>query len=77
MLKLILKKTFKEDNSIKIVFAPFWNGVFCERKEFAPKVSKCFHFRVDFFPERDWTSTLAQFRECHLCDWEVVGLIPS
>ena len=32
-------------------FAQFSKGVYCKRKEFAPKGSKFFPFRVDFFPE--------------------------
>ena len=40
----------------------FWNGVYCKREEFAPKGSKLFSFRVDFFfrtyAEQFWQSCL-------------------
>ena len=41
--------TFKGDNSVKVVFAPFWKGTYSKRKEFAPIGSKFFPFRVDPF----------------------------
>ena len=36
-------------NSAKIILPPFWKGVYSKRKEFAPKGSKFFPFRVDPF----------------------------
>ena len=41
--------TIKWDNSDKIVFAPFWKGVYSKRKNLLPTESKFFPFRVDHF----------------------------
>ena len=43
--------TFSGYNSFKIVLPPVWKGVYSERKEFAPKRSKFFPFRVDPFSD--------------------------
>ena len=37
--------TFRED--ISKLFCVFWKGVYSKRKEFAPKGSKFFPFRID------------------------------
>ena len=44
-------KTSGETNSINIVFVPFWKGVHSIKKEFAPRGSKFFPYRVDPFPK--------------------------
>ena len=41
-------------NSIKVVFAPFWKGVYSWEKEFSTE-SKFFLFRADPFSEGDWS----------------------
>ena len=42
---------FKGDNSGNLFYPPSEKGVYSERKEFAPKRSKFFPFRVDPFSE--------------------------
>ena len=47
---------FKEEDSFCDFLFPFlyikhWKGVYSERKEFAPRGSKFFPFRVDLFSE--------------------------
>ena len=37
------------NKTVKIVLFHFWKGVYSKRKEFAPKGSKFFPFRVDLF----------------------------
>ena len=39
--------TLTREEAIKFIFAPFWKGVYCIRKEFFP-------YRVDPFSEEDW-----------------------
>ena len=34
-----------EDNLVKIVSVPFWKGVYCKRKEFAPKREQILFFK--------------------------------
>ena len=43
--------TFRGNDSVKIDFAPSCKGVYSKRKEFAPRGSKFFPFRVDPFLE--------------------------
>ena len=43
--------TFRGGNSVKIILSPFLKGIYSKRKEFAPKWSKFFPFRVDPFSE--------------------------
>ena len=64
--------TFKRDNSVKFVFTPFWKGVHSKRKEFAPRGSKFFPFRVDFFSKRGWIGgKQAGSHKCGLACFEI------
>ena len=49
---------FQQRQHCHFFFFPFWKGVYSKRKEFAPKGSKFFPFRVEPFSEGDWTSRM-------------------
>ena len=57
--------TFRGGNFVKIVLSPSWKGVFCKRKEFAPKGSKFFTFRVDPFTEWSWCVEKHSHKSCY------------
>ena len=49
------EKTFVSFCRLSCAPIPLWKGAYSKRKEFAPKRSKFFLFRVDLFSERDKT----------------------